>query len=97
MTNHDLFQQRLAEVILEKFESLSSKRRDDLATDADKHSLEFLEEVIALARNRVSVELNEKNVSEGKEAWVERTSESHNPHIRLHGGTLEDDPPKMSL
>ncbi len=84
----------IAEVLLEKCESLTSKVRDETATEADKHSLAFAHEVIALAKNRVHVLQNEEARKEGKEIWVERTSESHNPHIRLHGGVLEDDPPK---
>ncbi len=84
----------IAEVLLEKYESLSSKVRDETATEADKHNLEFAQEVIALAKNRVSALHNEKARNEGKEVWVERTSESHNPHIRLHGGVREDDVPK---
>ncbi len=84
----------IAEVLLEKCESLASKVRDETATEADKHNLDFAREVIALAKNRVHVLQNEQARKAGKEVWVERTSESHNPHIRLHGGVLEDDPPK---
>jgi len=42
--------------------------------------------------NRLSVEENETGFEKGSDVWVERTSESHFPHIRLHGGALEDDP-----
>ncbi len=84
----------IAEVLLEKYQSLCSKMRDETATEADKHNLQFAQEIIALAKNRVSTLRNEKARSEGKDVWVERTSESHNPHIRLHGGVREDDVPK---
>lgn len=84
----------IAEVLLEKYESLSSKVRDETATEADKHNLKFAREVIALAKNRISTLHNEEARKRGEEIWVERTSESHNPHIRLHGGVLEDDIPK---
>ncbi len=84
----------IAEVLLEKHESLASKVRDETATESDKHNLEFAQEVIALAKNRVATLRNEQARVEGKEVWVERTSESHNPHIRLHGGVREDDVPR---
>jgi DNA replicative helicase MCM subunit Mcm2 (Cdc46/Mcm family) len=84
----------IAEVLLEKHESLASKLRDETATDSDKHNFEFIQEVIALAKNRITTLRNEQAKREGKEIWVERTSESHNPHIRLHGGVREDDVPK---
>ncbi|MGQ9806198.1 MAG: hypothetical protein ACUVRP_08990 [Chlorobiales bacterium] len=84
----------IAEILLEKCESLSSKLRDETATEADKHNYDFAQEVLALAKNRVSILRNEAARSMGKEVWVERTSESHNPHIRLHGGVREDDVPK---
>ncbi len=83
----------IAEVLLEKYESLSSKVRDETATEIDKHNLDFIREVIAIAKNRVTALRNEQARQEGKDVWVERTSESHNPHIRLHGGVREDDVP----
>jgi DNA replicative helicase MCM subunit Mcm2 (Cdc46/Mcm family) len=83
----------IAEVLLEKHESLASKVRDETATESDKHNLEFIQEVIALAKNRVTTLRNEQDKQKGKEVWVERTSDSHNPHIRLHGGVREDDVP----
>jgi LAS superfamily LD-carboxypeptidase LdcB len=84
----------IAEVLLEKRESLASKVRDETATQADKHNLDFANEVMALAKNRVSAFRNEQYKKMGKDVWIENTSQSHNPHIRLHGGVLEDDPPK---
>lgn len=93
MSNDVLELTTIAEVLLEKYESLSSKVRDDTATEADKYNLEFAREVIALAKNRVCVLRNEEALKQGKEVWVERTAESHNPHIRLHGGVREDDIP----
>jgi hypothetical protein len=51
-----------------------------------------LQEIVALATNRLSVASNESEFSKGEPVWVERTAASHYPHIRLHGGALEDDP-----
>jgi len=87
----------IGKVMLEKLDSLASKIRDDVATEADKANHDLLSEIAALASNRLSVEKNESIVEEGGDAWTERTSESHYPHIRLHGGALEDDPPKLNL
>ena len=87
----------IGKVTLEKLESIASKIRDDVATDADRHNHEILREIVALATNRVSVSENESASREGGDAWTERTSESHYPHIRLHGGALEDDPLKMKI
>jgi hypothetical protein len=87
----------IGKVTLEKLESISSKIRDDVATGADRHNHEILREIVALASNRVSVSENESDVQEGGDAWTERTSKSHFPHIRLHGGALEDDPLKMNI
>jgi hypothetical protein len=42
------------------------------------------------------VKQNESAVETGGDAWTERTA-SHYPHIRLHGGALEDDPLKMNI
>ncbi|MBN1929943.1 MAG: hypothetical protein JW764_10430 [Chlorobiaceae bacterium] len=86
----------IGKVTLEKLESLSSKIRDDVATEADRLNHEILREIVALAMNRVSVQQNESDVEQGGDAWTERTA-SHYPHIRLHGGALEDDPLKMNL
>jgi hypothetical protein len=47
--------------------------------------------------NRISVKQNESVVEQGGSAWTEQTSGSHYPHIRLHGGALEDDPLKMNI
>ncbi|NTU53479.1 MAG: hypothetical protein HGA97_07245 [Chlorobiaceae bacterium] len=81
----------------EKLESLASKIRDGVATGDDRINHEILREVVALARNRVSVMKNESAVEQGGKAWTESTSQSHYPHIRLHGGALEDDPLKMNF
>jgi hypothetical protein len=86
----------IGKVTLEKLEILASKNRDGVSTEADMVNHEFLSEIVALAMNRMSVEKNESIVDEGGEAWTERT-ESHYPHIRLHGGALEDDPLKMDI
>jgi hypothetical protein len=87
----------IGKVTLEKLESISSKIRDDVATEADRNNHGILTEIVALASNRVSVSENESSVEKGGDAWTERTSNSHFPHIRLHGGALEDDPLKMNI
>jgi hypothetical protein len=86
----------IGKVTLEKLESLASKIRDGIATEADMLNHEILREIVALAMNRVSVKQNESSVEQGGTAWTERTA-SHYPHIRLHGGALEDDPLKMRI
>ncbi|NTU59062.1 MAG: hypothetical protein HGB00_09155 [Chlorobiaceae bacterium] len=86
----------IGKVTLEKLESIASKIRDDVATEADRLNHEILREIVALASNRVSVDENESTVINGGNAWTERTA-SHYPHIRLHGGALEDDPLKMKI
>jgi len=85
--------QVIGKVLIEKFDSLSSKVIDETATSADQINLAFAKEVIALAKNRLSVQQNEALAQKGEDVWTERTSESHYPHIRLHGGVLEDEPP----
>lgn len=87
----------IGKITEDKHESLSSKMRDNTATDDDRIAVAVLGEIIALAKNRVSVEKNEKIAEKGGDVWVERTSESHFPHIRLHGGALEDDPPEHNF
>jgi len=87
----------IGKVMLEKLESIASKISDDVATAADRHNHQILQEIVALASNRVSVSENEASVLQGGTAWTERTSDSHFPHIRLHGGALEDDPLKMNI
>jgi len=82
----------IGKIAMEKLESLHSKMRDDMATAEDRQHIVILEEIAALAGNRVRVSENEAARQEGGSVWVERTSESHFPHIRLHGGALEDDP-----
>ncbi|NTW55985.1 MAG: hypothetical protein HGB20_02930 [Chlorobiaceae bacterium] len=79
-------------VAMEKLESIRSKMLDDTATPDDRKLGELLAEIVGLAANRVSVSLNEVALQSGKTVWVERTSQSHFPHVRLHGGALEDDP-----
>lgn len=76
---------------MEKLESIRSKMRDDTDTSDDRLLALLLEEIAALAKNRMSVAANETEFSKGSDVWVERT-QSHFPHIRLHGGALEDDP-----
>jgi hypothetical protein len=82
----------IGKVAMEKLESIRSKMDDDTATSQDRQLAILLEEIAGLAENRVSVSSNEDELKEGKQVWVERTSQSHYPHIRLHGGALEDDP-----
>lgn len=81
----------IGEVLVEKRDSLRSKFSDGTAIQDDTVSLAFAEEVIALAKNRWSVWQNEQR-ADGS-VWVERSLEQY-PHIRLHGGVREDDPPK---
>ncbi len=83
----------IGKIAAEKYESLASKLKDDTATKEDRQNFELLREIIALAKNRLTVARNEKIAEQGGDVWVERTSRSHFPHIRLHGGALEDDPP----
>ena len=80
----------IGKVATEKLNSIRSKMQDDTATSEDRLLAVLLEEITALARNRVSVASNESEFSKGSDVWVER-SEGHLPHIRLHGGALEDD------
>ncbi len=79
-------------VAMEKLESIRSKMLDDTATSDDRRLGELLAEIVGLAANRVSAAFNEEALQSGKTVWVERTSQSHFPHVRLHGGALEDDP-----
>nr|WP_238974613.1 hypothetical protein [Pelodictyon luteolum] len=85
-------QSLVGKVAMEKLDSILSKIKDDTATSIDREHAAILREIQALAKNRLSVEVNESGFRRGDEVWVERTSESHFPHIRLHGGALEDDP-----
>ena len=84
----------IGRVLIEKMDSLHSKIQDDTATSIDKANLDFSNEIFALAKNRINVQKNEKLAEKDKDIWVEKTSDSHNPHIRLHGGLMEDDPPQ---
>ncbi|MFN3395157.1 MAG: hypothetical protein ACK41G_10230 [Candidatus Thermochlorobacter sp.] len=81
----------IGEVLVEKQESLRSKMSDGTAIQSDVVNLAFAEEVIALAKNRLSVWRNEQRADES--VWLERSFEQY-PHIRLHGGVREDEPPK---
>jgi len=81
----------IGKVTLEKLASIHSKMQDDTATSEDHTLGTLLEEITALAKNRISVVMNETKFSKGGNVWVERT-QGHFPHIRLHGGALEDDP-----
>ncbi|ASQ90028.1 hypothetical protein CHL67_03010 [Prosthecochloris sp. GSB1] len=87
----------IGKVAREKYESIESKLKDDTATKKDRYNFELLEEIVALAKNRLSVAKNEAIAEKGGDVWVERTSRSHFPHIRLHGGALEDDPPQQNF
>ena len=82
----------IGKITIEKLTSIRSKMRDDTATAEDRLLSVLLQEIEALAKNRLSVTENETEFSRGKSVWVERTAQTHFPHIRLHGGTLEDDP-----
>ncbi len=92
MDNEKLYN-TIGKITEEKYESILSKMSDNTATGKDRSGREILSEIIALAKNRLSVAENEKIAEKGGDVWVERTSTSHFPHIRLHGGALEDDPP----
>jgi len=80
----------IGKITIEKLASIHSKMKDDTATPDDCILAALLEEITALAKNRVSVASNENEYNKGGDVWVERTA-AHYPHIRLHGGTLEDD------
>ena len=84
----------IGKVAMEKLTSTLSKMQDDTATSEDRQLAALLQEIAALAKNRMSVAANETEFSKGNAVWVERTAQSHFPHIRLHGGALEDDPLK---
>lgn len=84
----------IGKVAMEKLESIHSKMQDDTATENDRLCALLLQEISALAKNRISVAANESEFREGKKIWVERTAATHFPHIRLHGGALDDDPPQ---
>ncbi|MEI7694120.1 MAG: hypothetical protein WCI64_00530 [Chlorobium sp.] len=81
----------IGKITLEKMACIHSKMKDDTATPEDRILGTLLEEITALAKNRISVASNETEFSKGGDVWVERT-QGHFPHIRLHGGALEDDP-----
>ena len=84
----------IGKITLEKLTSIQSKMKDNTATTEDRQFEALLVEITAVAKNRLSVTANESEFSKGKSVWVERTSQTHFPHIRLHGGALEDDPIK---
>ncbi|MEI6691202.1 MAG: hypothetical protein WCL43_00610 [Chlorobium sp.] len=84
----------IGKVATEKLASSISKMQDDTATSEDRQFAALLTELIALAKNRLSVAANESEFSNDRSVWVERTAESHFPHIRLHGGAIEDEPIK---
>ena len=85
------FYNTLGKVAMEKLASIRSKMQDDTATAEDRLLSVLLQEIEALAKNRLSVTENETEFSKGKTVWVERTALSHFPHIRLHGGAHGDD------
>jgi hypothetical protein len=84
----------MGKIAMEKLTSTLSKMQDDTATSEDRLLAALLQEISALAKNRLSVDANESEFSNDRSVWVERTAQSHFPHIRLHGGALEDDPIK---
>ena len=88
--NHPLYN-TIGKVTLEKLASIHSKMKDNTATPDDYILAALLEKITADAKNRESVVSNETEHNRGGNVWVERTL-GHFPHIRLHGGTLEDDP-----
>ncbi len=61
----------IGEILLEKEASLRSKRRDQTATVADQMNLAFASEVIAMAKNRISVWENELKRASNAAVWVE--------------------------
>ncbi len=81
----------IGKVTLEKLQSITSKMRDNTATAEERQFALLLQEIVALANNRLSVTENENEFSKGESVWVERTA-AHYPHIRLHGGAREEDP-----
>ncbi len=96
MENDKLYH-TIGKIAVERYESICSKLSDNTATELDRSGEKILSEIIALAKNRLAVEENEKIAEKGGDVWVERTSKSHFPHIRLHGGALEDDPPEHNF
>jgi hypothetical protein len=90
--NQTHYYSTIGKVTMEKLGSMQSKMRDDTATSEERQLAPLLQEIVALAKNRLSVASNESDFSKGESVWVERTATSHFPHIRLHGGALEDDP-----
>jgi hypothetical protein len=94
--NKPIYYSTIGKVTLEKLRSITSKMRDDTATAEERQFCLLLQEIVALANNRLSVALNESEFSKGEAVWVERTA-AHYPHIRLHGGALEDDPNPVNV
>lgn len=84
----------IGKITTEKLASIRSKMQDNTATAEEKLFAVLLQEIEALAKNRLSVAKNEADFNRGRTVWVERTAQTHFPHIRLHGGVLEDDPIK---
>ena len=82
----------IGKITLEKLTSIRSKMQDNTATAEDRLLAVLLQEIEALAKNRLSVTENETEFKKGKSVWVERTAQTHFPHIRLHGGTFEEHP-----
>ncbi len=89
--NQPISYSTIGKVTIEKLRGITSKMRDDTATAEERQFSLFLQEIVALANNRLSVASNESEFSKGEPVWVERTAASHFPHIRLHGGALEED------
>ena len=89
-----IYYSTIGKVALEKLQSIMSKMRDNTTTAEERLFAPLLQEIVALAKNRLSVTENESGFSKGESVWVERTA-THYPHIRLHGGALEDDTVRM--
>ena len=92
--NQPIYYNTIGKIALEKLQSITSKMRDDTATPEERQFVPLLQEIVALAKNRLSVTENESDFCKGESVWVERTA-GHYPHIRLHGGALEDDTIRM--
>jgi len=91
-----MYYSTIGKVALEKLQGITSKMRDDTATTEERRFALLLQEIVAQAKNRLSVTENESDFSRGESVWVERTA-AHYPHIRLHGGALEEDSPSINV
>ena len=69
-----LYYSTIGKVTMEKLGSLQSKMQDDTATTEDRQFALLLQEIVSLAKNRLSVTENESEFSKGSAVWVARTS-----------------------